>query len=148
MVFIERSTPRGQCKYRKSVPNAKRVRSSECGLLNGARKTPSLCCSNALFHACLYGIKLGDIRQMAFTYSIYKQTKPCIMQVVYYHLECLLRIVIIVTRQRKGGVGATLFFYCLCFQYLPDLPGNTGHIEWFLNKPVASFVHDPLCLIV
>ena len=40
------------------------------GLLDGARKTPSLCCSNALFHACLYGIKIVDIKQMVFNRTI------------------------------------------------------------------------------
>ena len=42
--------------------------------------------------------------------------------------------------------NATLFFYCLLFQYLPDFQGNIGYIEGFLNKPVASFVHNLLCL--
>ena len=41
-----------------------------CSLLDGARKTPSLCCSNALFHACSYSIKIVDIKQMVFNRTI------------------------------------------------------------------------------
>jgi hypothetical protein len=40
------------------------------GLLDGARKTPSLSCSNALFRARLYSIKIVDIKQMVFNHAI------------------------------------------------------------------------------
>lgn len=70
------------------------------------------------------------------------------MKVVYYYLECFTANSDYFYETEEGGIGATLFFYRLCFQYLPDLSGNSGHIERFLDEPVTPFVHDPLCLIV